>query len=75
MEGFALAAEGALAPGRYARVHDRRRAIEAAIAAAGPGDVVLVAGKGHESTQTLGDRVLPFDDAQVASEVLEGGAR
>jgi UDP-N-acetylmuramoyl-L-alanyl-D-glutamate--2,6-diaminopimelate ligase len=49
---------------------DRRAAIAAAIAAARPGDVVLVAGKGHETTQTIGDRVLPFDDREVARASL-----
>jgi UDP-N-acetylmuramoyl-L-alanyl-D-glutamate--2,6-diaminopimelate ligase len=49
---------------------DRRRAIERAIAEAQPGDVVLVAGKGHEAYQIIGDRVLPFSDAAVAREVL-----
>ena len=49
---------------------DRREAVAEAIAGAGPGDVVLIAGKGHETTQTVGDRVLPFDDREVAREVL-----
>ena len=49
---------------------DRRAAIGAAIAAARPGDLVLIAGKGHEATQTIGDRVLPFDDREVAREIL-----
>lgn len=52
---------------------DRRRAIEMAVEWARPGDVVLVAGKGHETTQTIGGRVLPFDDRAVAREVLSGG--
>jgi UDP-N-acetylmuramoyl-L-alanyl-D-glutamate--2,6-diaminopimelate ligase len=51
---------------------DRRRAIEQAITVAGPGDIVVIAGKGHETTQTIGDRVVPFDDAEIAREVLAG---
>jgi len=47
----------------------RREAIAAAIAQAGADDIVLVAGKGHEQGQIVGDLVLPFDDVQVAREV------
>jgi UDP-N-acetylmuramoyl-L-alanyl-D-glutamate--2,6-diaminopimelate ligase len=49
---------------------DRRRAVEAAIAEAQPGDTVLIAGKGHETYQLIADKVLPFDDIQVARECL-----
>lgn len=49
---------------------DRGAAIAAAIDAAGPGDVVLIAGKGHESTQSIGDAVVPFDDRLVAADAL-----
>lgn len=49
---------------------DRRRAIHAAIADAGPGDVVVIAGKGHETGQEIGGQVLPFDDRDVAREAL-----
>jgi UDP-N-acetylmuramoyl-L-alanyl-D-glutamate--2,6-diaminopimelate ligase len=49
---------------------DRRRAIERAITEAHPGDVVLVAGKGHETYQIVGEQILPFDDAAVACEAL-----
>jgi len=57
---------------RTEREPDRRAAIALALAEAAPGDVVLVAGKGHEATQTIGDRVLPFDDRVVARALLEG---
>lgn len=59
--------------GASAAVHvevDRRQAIALALEGARPGDVVLVAGKGHETTQEIGDRVLPFDDGQVVRELL-----
>ena len=59
------------APGHPFTVElDRHAAIAAAIAAARDGDVVLIAGKGHETTQTIGARVLPFDDRVVAREAL-----
>ncbi|MBX6360346.1 MAG: UDP-N-acetylmuramoyl-L-alanyl-D-glutamate--2,6-diaminopimelate ligase [Acidobacterium ailaaui] len=49
---------------------DREKAIQRAVEAAQPGDIVLLAGKGHEKTQTLRDRVIPFDDAKVAAQAL-----
>ncbi|MES1926111.1 UDP-N-acetylmuramoyl-L-alanyl-D-glutamate--2,6-diaminopimelate ligase [Salinisphaera sp. T31B1] len=51
--------------------HDRRAAIRQAIDAGRVGDVVLIAGKGHETTQQIGDRRLPFDDRVVARQALE----
>jgi UDP-N-acetylmuramoyl-L-alanyl-D-glutamate--2,6-diaminopimelate ligase len=61
---------------------DRRRAIGSAVTEARPGDVVVIAGKGHETTQTIGDTVRPFDDREVARATLAalgpragGGAR
>ena len=53
---------------------DRRAAITAAINSARGGDIVLIAGKGHETTQTTGDQTIPFDDRLVANQVLEGSA-
>jgi UDP-N-acetylmuramoyl-L-alanyl-D-glutamate--2,6-diaminopimelate ligase len=55
------------APGAR-EVGGRRDAIEAAVAEAREGDIILLAGKGHEQGQIVGDRVLPFDDVQVARE-------
>ena len=49
-------------------IGDRREAIAAAIGEAGPEDIVLIAGKGHEQGQIVGDMVLPFDDVAVARE-------
>ncbi len=64
--------------GRKAERHviaDRREAIARALELAGPGDAVVIAGKGHETTQVMRDRVLPFDDRQVARELLQRLAR
>jgi UDP-N-acetylmuramoyl-L-alanyl-D-glutamate--2,6-diaminopimelate ligase len=49
---------------------DRREAILRAVRDAGAGDLVLIAGKGHERYQQIGDRTLPFDDVEVAREAL-----
>ncbi len=49
-------------------IGDRREAISTAIGMAGADDIVLIAGKGHELGQIVGDRVLPFDDVQVARD-------
>ena len=49
-------------------IGDRRDAIAAAIGGAGPEDIVLIAGKGHEQGQIVGDLVLPFDDVTVARD-------
>jgi UDP-N-acetylmuramoyl-L-alanyl-D-glutamate--2,6-diaminopimelate ligase len=51
---------------------DRRQAIEQAIRSAGPGDLVIIAGKGHEKYQVIGSRTLPFDDVDVAQAALAG---
>ncbi len=50
-------------------IHDRRAAIATVLAEAGPADLVVVAGKGHESVQIVGDRRIPFSDRQVVLEL------
>jgi UDP-N-acetylmuramyl-tripeptide synthetase len=54
----------------YDIVADRRKAIERAVAAASDGDIVILAGKGHESCQIMKDGTLPFDDREVARDML-----
>ncbi len=49
---------------------DRLQAIDAAVEAAVPGDLILIAGKGHEKYQTIGSQTLPFDDVEVARTAL-----
>jgi len=59
-------------PGRrYVTIPDRRQAIEHALAQATAGDVVVIAGKGHETSQIIGDTILPFDDREVAGQILK----
>ncbi len=64
------------APGAQ-EIGDRGAAIATAVAALGPGDVLVIAGKGHETGQIVGGQVLPFDDREVArtaiSRLAEGG--
>jgi UDP-N-acetylmuramoyl-L-alanyl-D-glutamate--2,6-diaminopimelate ligase len=57
------------APGAT-EIGGRREAIDAAIAALNPGDVLVIAGKGHETGQVVGKETLPFDDAAVAAEAI-----
>ena len=57
-------------PGAYEVSPDRRKAIVRAFSLAEPGDVVVIAGKGHETYQILGSKVLPFDDREVARDAL-----
>ncbi len=52
-------------------IGDRAQAIRAAIADLGAGDVLVIAGKGHETGQIVGDKVLPFDDMEVARDALQ----
>ena len=50
---------------------DRRKAIEFALRDARPGDLVVIAGKGHEDYQVIGSETIHFDDREVAREILE----
>ena len=59
-----------LPAGRYRVIPDRREAIRAALGEALTGDLVIIAGKGHEDYQIVGGRVLPFDDREEARQVL-----
>ena len=54
----------------YAKIADRRAAIEQAIAEAHAGDIVLIAGKGHEDYQIIGTKKIHFDDREVAREAI-----
>jgi UDP-N-acetylmuramoyl-L-alanyl-D-glutamate--2,6-diaminopimelate ligase len=64
------AREAGAGPERIRRLPDRRDAIAAAVAAAAPGDLVLLAGKGHESTLERGHEALPWDEAAEARRHL-----
>lgn len=69
---MADALPGLLATGTsYVMEPDRAHAIRLAMEAAQPGDIVLLAGKGHEKEQVLRDRTIPFDDALIATEALK----
>ena len=69
----AIAAEivAGISSGALTVILDRREAIAATLAEAKSGDIVLIAGKGHETTQTVGTQVLPFDDREVARAWLQ----
>jgi UDP-N-acetylmuramoyl-L-alanyl-D-glutamate--2,6-diaminopimelate ligase len=70
-EPEAIIAEIVEGTGSEAEVEpDRREAIARAVAEAGEGDVVVIAGKGHEQGQQFADRTIPFDDREVAREAL-----
>ncbi|MFA5901068.1 MAG: UDP-N-acetylmuramoyl-L-alanyl-D-glutamate--2,6-diaminopimelate ligase [Hyphomicrobium sp.] len=62
----------AAAPGAQ-EIGDRAEAIAAGVAMLGPGDVLVVAGKGHETGQIVGDKVLPFSDHEEIRKALELG--
>ena len=56
---------------KYVMEPDRRKAIGLALHEAAPGDIVLLAGKGHEKMQTTREGAIPFDDVEVARETLQ----
>ena len=56
--------------GQLLAIVDRAAAIAKAVDVARRGDLILIAGKGHEKYQAIGDRTLPFDDVAVAREAL-----
>jgi len=60
----------AAAPGAT-EIGDRREAIRRAIAELRPGDILLIAGKGHETGQIIGDRIMPFSDHQAVAAALK----
>ena len=62
----------AAAPGAI-EIGDRAAAIRAAIAGLAPGDVLLIAGKGHETGQIIGDRTVPFSDHEAVAAAISGG--
>ncbi|MEW6277951.1 MAG: UDP-N-acetylmuramoyl-L-alanyl-D-glutamate--2,6-diaminopimelate ligase [Candidatus Eremiobacterota bacterium] len=66
--------EAGMAGCAYEVEPDRARAIARAVEQARPGDIVVIAGKGHENYQIVGKEVFPFDDAEVAREALRGFA-
>src|SRR6267154_1805784 len=53
-----------------AEIGERREAIGAAVAQLRRGDILVIAGKGHETGQIIGDKVLPFDDVLVVSDAI-----
>jgi UDP-N-acetylmuramoyl-L-alanyl-D-glutamate--2,6-diaminopimelate ligase len=57
------------------RIEDRRRAIARALQLAAPDDIVVLAGKGHETYQIRGTEKLPFDEKLIVSELTHGGTR
>jgi UDP-N-acetylmuramoyl-L-alanyl-D-glutamate--2,6-diaminopimelate ligase len=63
-----------MTPGGHMRVDGRRDAIARALHEARDGDVVLLAGKGHETYQIVGETKLPFDENLIVRELVSGTA-
>ena len=59
--------------GKYIIIPDRYEAIKYALNMCKKGDLVLIAGKGHETGQVIGNKVLPFDDREVVKKFLDTG--
>jgi UDP-N-acetylmuramoyl-L-alanyl-D-glutamate--2,6-diaminopimelate ligase len=57
--------------GSYITIHDRREAIKYAIKTAQPDDIIVLAGKGHETYQIFKDKTIHFDEREVVKEILE----
>lgn len=57
--------------GNYIAIRDRREAIEYALKNARPKDIILLAGKGHETYTIIKDKVIPFDEKEIVLEILE----
>lgn len=66
--------EQGMRPGRHMRIVKRKAAIQRALEEARDGDVVVLAGKGHETYQIIGTTKLPFDEKVIVSELLAGSA-
>jgi UDP-N-acetylmuramoyl-L-alanyl-D-glutamate--2,6-diaminopimelate ligase len=66
--------ESGMQPGRHLRIVKRKAAIQRALDEAVDGDVVLLAGKGHETYQIIGTTKLPFDEKVIVRELLAGSA-
>jgi UDP-N-acetylmuramoyl-L-alanyl-D-glutamate--2,6-diaminopimelate ligase len=66
--------EKGMTPGKHERIVKRKAAIHRALEIVHPGDVVLLAGKGHETYQIIGTTKLPFDEKIIVSELLAGTA-
>lgn len=62
---------GSIEAGQYTRIADRREAIASTIAGATDDDVIVIAGKGHETYQVVGDRIIHFDDREEAERALK----
>ncbi|HEY2067710.1 MAG TPA: UDP-N-acetylmuramoyl-L-alanyl-D-glutamate--2,6-diaminopimelate ligase [Gemmatimonadaceae bacterium] len=67
--------EAGMSAGRHERVEDRREAIARAIAGAGADDVILLAGKGHETYQIRGTVKYPFDEREIVQAIIADGPK